>query len=176
MSSSFTYYSVQIIWYICLTAIGMTRCGIRTVHIYTQYNTQNTEKFTVLCRNFPILVTVRLLVHTFLFRLSVYKIDKICSFISALLHAQNHGADEERVHAMSKSPQHVELLSCCKYVVCYNAVTQRQLLWHVSIACSRNIVVQAKTTSLSGKMIEIARIEVLTAVLLRLRVFWAVGW
>jgi hypothetical protein len=112
--------------------------------------------------------------HIFLFRLSVYKMIKICSFISALLHAQNHRAAEERVHTMSERPQHVELLSHCKHVVYYNAVTQRQLLWHVCIACSRNIVVQAKTTSLPGKMIEIARIEVLTAVLLRLKVFWDV--
>jgi len=104
----------------------------------------------------------------------VCKMIKIFSYISALLHAQNHRAAEERVHTMSERPQHVELLSHCKYVVCYNAVTQRQLLCHVCIACGRNIIVQAKTTSLSGKMIEIARIEVLTAVLLKLKVFWDV--
>lgn len=112
--------------------------------------------------------------YTFLFRMSVYKVIKICSFISALLHAQNYRAVEERVHTMGERTQHVELLSHCKYGVCYNALTQRQLLCHVCIACSRNIIVQAKTTSLSGKMIEIARIEVLTAVLLKLKVFWDV--
>jgi hypothetical protein len=97
----------------------------------------------------------------------------------ALLHAQKHRAAEERIHSMSKKLQHVELLQHCRYVVCYNAVTQRQLLGHLYIACSRNVVVQAKITSLSGKMIEIARIEVLTAVLLRRKssgMLHPVGW